>query len=229
MQQLDPIYVDVNQSSSEWLQLKQEIDCGRGAIRRAGSPVTIVLEDGSDLRARGASCSSPTSPWIRPPANSCCARMVPNPEGLLLPGMYVRAVINEGVLPHGLLAPQQGITHDPKGNATRAGRQCRRARSNSARSECPAPIGDQWLVDEGLASRRSVDRRGSAEGTARHAVQAVEAAGDSAAVAGRRIGGAQPAPATGEDDRARLTCALSYRHACHASSSIGRSLPGSWR
>ena len=76
--------------------------------------------------------------------------LVPNPEGLLLPGMYVRAVIDEGVLPHGILVPQAGIQHNPRGEATAlvvdgAGRvQERRVGITRA-------VGDRWLVDSGLS------------------------------------------------------------------------------
>ena len=72
IQQLDPIYVDVNQSSSEWLQLKQEIDAG-GCSRRCAARRQDRARERQHLCARRASCSSPTSPSIRPPAISCCA------------------------------------------------------------------------------------------------------------------------------------------------------------
>ena len=78
--------------------------------------------------------------------------LVPNPEGLLMPGMYVRAVVDEGVLPHGVLAPQQGIAHDPKGDATALVVDARRQGRGSARSRCRRAVGNQWLVDDGLSA-----------------------------------------------------------------------------
>jgi membrane fusion protein (multidrug efflux system) len=76
VQQLDPVYVDVNQSSGEWLQLKQEIEAGRVQAGVADAPTKIVLENGRPtLRKR--SCSLPTSPWIPPPAIFYYARSLP--------------------------------------------------------------------------------------------------------------------------------------------------------
>jgi len=75
--------------------------------------------------------------------------LVPNPQRLLLPGMYVRATINEGTVTNGLLAPQQGITRDPKGNATAmvvdAEGKAQQRMVRTART-----VGDQWLISEGL-------------------------------------------------------------------------------
>jgi membrane fusion protein, multidrug efflux system len=150
IQQIDPIYVDVNQSSADWLALKQEIDSGSIQSTGAGTPATIVLENGATYRHPGKLLF--TDVTVDPTTGNFLLRvLVPNPEGLLLPGMYVRAVIDEGLLPHGVLAPQGGVQHDPRGDATAlvvnaAGRvEERRLRISRA-------VGNSWLIDSGLSS-----------------------------------------------------------------------------
>jgi len=115
IQQLDPIYVEVNQSSSEWLTLKQDIDAGRVQSDRSGAPAQILLENGNPYPHAGKFQFADVT--VDPTTGNLLLRaIVPNPNLTLLPGMYVRAVLNEGLLTHGLLAPQVGITRDPKGN-----------------------------------------------------------------------------------------------------------------
>jgi membrane fusion protein (multidrug efflux system) len=77
--------------------------------------------------------------------------LVPNPEGLLLPGMYARAVLPEGLQPQGLLAPQGGIQHDPRGNATAlvVGAD---GKVEQRTVKLGRAVGDRWLVEEGLAA-----------------------------------------------------------------------------
>jgi len=150
VQQLDPIYVDVNQSSNEWLQLRQEIDSGRVEAGGAGAPAKIVLENGTDYAHDGK--LQFTDVTVDPTTGEILLRaIVPNPDHILMPGMYVRAIINEGVMPQGLLAPQQGIARDPKGNATALVVD---AKGNVEPRDVKVArtIGDQWLVDGGLAA-----------------------------------------------------------------------------
>ena len=149
VQQLDPIYVDVTQSSREWLELRQGIDAGTLA-RPQGIPVTILLEDGTRHSHDGQLAFSEVS--VVPTTGSIALRIVvPNPEGLLLPGMYVRAIVSMGVREQALLVPQPGVTRDPAGrtsvmvvapDGTAAARPVRVSRT----------IGDQWLVEDGLAA-----------------------------------------------------------------------------
>jgi len=124
IQHLDTVYVDVTQSSSEWLQLQRELSTGgEGNSRR---DVRIVLEDGSAYPFPGQLQFSDVT--VQPGTGSFLLRvLVPNPQNLLLPGTFVRATISEGVLRNALLAPQRGITRDPKGNGGRQGRQSRAA------------------------------------------------------------------------------------------------------
>jgi membrane fusion protein (multidrug efflux system) len=149
IQQLDPIYVEVNQSSSEWLALKRDIDAGKVRSDRSVAPATIVLENGETYTHPGTLQFSDVT--VDPSTGNFLLRaVVPNPNLLLLPGMFVRAILNQGVLTQGLLAPQVGITRDPKGNATALvvtadGKAAVRAVRVSR------TIGDQWLIEEGLS------------------------------------------------------------------------------
>jgi membrane fusion protein (multidrug efflux system) len=150
VQKLDPIYVDVTQSSSEWLRLRREIESGRFTAGGNGTPVTIVLEDGSKYPHEGRLQASDVT--VDAGTGSFAVRiLVPNPEHTLRPGMYVTAVVAEGEAREAVLAPQQGIARDPKGNATAmvvgpdgkvAVREVKVSRT----------IGDRWLVDAGLAA-----------------------------------------------------------------------------
>ena len=150
IQQLDPIYVDVNQSSADWLALKQEMDSGRIQSSGAGTPASILLENGATFPHAGKLLFSDVT--VDPTTGNFLLRvLVPNPEGLLLPGMYVRAVIDEGVLPRGVLAPQEGIEHNPRGEATAlvvdgAGRVEER------HVGVTRAVGNRWLIDSGLSA-----------------------------------------------------------------------------
>jgi len=149
VQQLDPVYVDVNQSSAELLQLKREL--AEGTLEKHASlPVTIVLEDGSRYAHPGVLEFSDVS--VDPTTGSYLLRIkVPNPDRLLLPGMYVRALVGNGVRPQGILVPQQGIARDPHGNATAlvvgTGDKVELRAVQVSRT-----IGDKWLVDGGLVA-----------------------------------------------------------------------------
>jgi membrane fusion protein, multidrug efflux system len=147
VQQLDTVYVDVTQSSAEWLQLQQELSAGgQGDGNRE---VRIAMEDGSAYPLAGQLQFSDVT--VESGTGSFLLRvLVPNPKSLLLPGMYVRATINEGVLKDALLAPQRGITRDPKGNATAmvVGTDGKTALRNVTTARA---VGDQWLVTSGLS------------------------------------------------------------------------------
>lgn len=148
VQQLDPIYVEVSQSSGEWLRLRREIDAGRLKAGGAGARIAVVLEDGTRYPREGRLQFADVT--VDPATGSFILRaIVPNPDNRLLPGMYVRAVLDEGVVADAVLVPQQGITRDPKGNAT--------ALVVTAKDTVELrpvtvsrTIGDQWLADAGL-------------------------------------------------------------------------------
>lgn len=147
IQGMDPIYVDISQSSSELLKLRQEIDAG-SLLGTNSAPVDIVLEDGSAYTHQGRLSFVET--MVDPTTGAVALRViVPNPEQLLLPGMFVRAKVANGERRNAILAPQQGVTRDPRGNATAMvvdanGKVEQRALKVSS------TIGNSWLVDDGL-------------------------------------------------------------------------------
>jgi membrane fusion protein, multidrug efflux system len=193
IQQLDPIYVDVNQASSEWLHLKQEIDSGRAQSGAAESPVKIILGDGRTYQHDGKLQFADVT--VDPTTGDFLLRaIVPNPDGLLLPGMYVRAVLDEGVLPQGVLAPQQGVTHDPKGNAT-AMVVNRDGKVEARVVKASRTVGNQWLIDDGLAAGDRVIVEGLQRVQPGMAVKAVESSGND--IAEGAAGAAGPADSAG--------------------------------
>ncbi len=204
IQQLDPIYVDVNQASSEWLHLKQEIDSGRAQSGAADSPVTILLTDGRTYAQKGKLQFADIT--VDPTTGDFLLRaIVPNPNDELLPGMYVRALLEEGVLPKGVLVPQQGITRDPKGNATALIVNAQ-GKVETREVKVSRTVGDQWLVDDGLASGDRVIVEGLQKVQPGIAVKAVEAApaADVAAHQPAATGGGavEPPGGTGKDSSA---------------------------
>ncbi|MBT2116192.1 efflux RND transporter periplasmic adaptor subunit [Dyella sp. LX-66] len=149
VQQMDPIFIDVTQSSGELLDLRKRI--AAGSLKEAdGTPVKILLEDGSTYAHDGKLQFADVS--VDPTTGSFALRViVPNPEGVLLPGMYVRAVLDKGSNPHGLLVPQAGISRDPKGGATAMviGKD---GKAELREVQVGRTVGDQWLVESGLAA-----------------------------------------------------------------------------
>jgi len=149
VQQMDPVFVDVTQSSGELLDLRKRI--AAGSLKEAdGTPVKILLEDGSTYAHDGKLQFADVS--VDPTTGSFALRViVPNPEGVLLPGMYVRAVLDKGSNPRGLLVPQAGISRDPKGGATAmvVGKD---GHAELREVQVSRTVGDQWLIEGGLAA-----------------------------------------------------------------------------
>lgn len=150
IQQLDPIYVDLTQSNASLLQLKQAL--ARGDFKKAGTnaaKLRLLLEDGSAYPLEGRLEFSDVT--VDQSTGSITLRAVfPNPKADLLPGMYVRAVLQEGVKESGLLVPQQAVTRDGAGKPVayvvgKDNKLDRRA------LETDRAIGDQWLVRSGLS------------------------------------------------------------------------------
>jgi len=149
IQQLDPIYVDVTQSSANLLQLKRNMAAGR--IKGNGpdqTRVKLLLEDGTPYPLEGTLKFSEVT--VDPSTGSFILRIVfQNPKHILLPGMYVRAIVQEGKVENAILAPQQGVSRDPKGNPVAlivdgSGKVQQRMLT------LDRAIGDRWLVNEGL-------------------------------------------------------------------------------
>ena len=153
VQQLDPIYVDVTQSSSELLQLRKELAAGR-LTRTTDVPVTILLEDGTPFEHEGRLAFSEVT--VDPGTGAFALRVVvQNPDQVLMPGMYVRAVIGNGARQDAILVPQQAIARNAKGGTTAmvvgADGKVEERPVRTSRT-----IGDRWLVEDGLAAGERV-------------------------------------------------------------------------
>jgi membrane fusion protein, multidrug efflux system len=118
VQQLDPIYVDISQSSTEMLRLQRQLAAGELVKDdKNQAEVSLTLEDGSVYAERGRLKVSEAS--VDPSTGSVLLRAVfPNPRRELLPGMFVRAQLAQGTRSAALLVPQRGVSHNPRGEAT---------------------------------------------------------------------------------------------------------------
>ncbi len=149
IQQMDPIYVDVTQSSANLLRLRQNLASGQ--LKGNGAQqakVKLLLEDGTSYPVGGTLKFSDVT--VDPSTGSFILRTVfPNPQHLLLPGMYVRAIVQEGVVEQAILVPQQSVSRDPKGNPLALvvdGSE----KVAQRKIVIDRAIGDKWLVSEGL-------------------------------------------------------------------------------
>jgi len=151
IQQLDPIYVDVPQSTTELLRLKRRLEDNR--LHQNGtsqSKVKLILEDGTAYQLAGMFKFRDVT--VDPTTGSVVLRLVfPNPEGVLLPGMFVRAVVKEGISEHAILVLQQAVSRDPKGNPIALIVDAE-GKIQQRRLTVDRAIGDKWLVSSGLAS-----------------------------------------------------------------------------
>jgi membrane fusion protein (multidrug efflux system) len=147
VQDLSKIYVDLTQSSTEMLKLQR--DLATGQLGRSGSAqVTLKLEDGSTYPIPGRLEFSDVT--VDPTTGSVGLRATfDNPGGVLLPGMYVRAVLGKGVANSGMLIPQAAVSRDPKGNATVMVVGAKGAAEPRVIATSQT-IGDKWLVTSGL-------------------------------------------------------------------------------
>ncbi len=150
IQQLDPIYVDVPQSTADMLRMKARFKEGLlNPQEKDHDKVRLILEDGKPYPLEGTLQFSDVS--VDPTTGSVILRLIfPNPEGDILPGMFVKAVIREGVNPKAILVPQQGVSRDAKGNPY--------ALLVDAENKVvlrqltlDRAIGNEWLVADGLA------------------------------------------------------------------------------
>ncbi|MBN9408137.1 MAG: efflux RND transporter periplasmic adaptor subunit [Burkholderiales bacterium] len=195
VQQIDPIYVDVTQSSAEVLRLKRELAAGR--LTRSGGAesarMRILLEDGTPYGREGRLQFAGLS--VNQSTGAITLRgTVANPDGLLLPGMYVRAVIEEGVDEQALLVPQQGVTRDATGRATAlvVGADGVVVRRNVTLGRA---VGNRWLVREGLAAGDRVIVEGMQRARAGQPARAVAVQVPEAPTGAARAGAAAGTPA----------------------------------
>lgn len=147
IQQLDPIYVDINQSSAELLKLRQQLSQGK-LDQSNNTKVKLRLEDGSDYPLEGQLAFSDAS--VDPSTGTITLRAVfPNPNHLLLPGMFANAKIVQGTIPNAYLIPQAAVTRTPTGQ----GMVMITNAKGVVESRPVTTVGTQganWIVTEGL-------------------------------------------------------------------------------
>jgi membrane fusion protein (multidrug efflux system) len=189
VQQIDPIYVDLTQASVEGLQLRRDVASGR--LKLTGpdqAKVTLFLEDGTQYPGTGS--LQFTDITVDQGTGSVTVRAIfPNPRFVLLPGMFVRARIEEGMDDNAMLVPQVGVTHDPSGQATAlvVGPD---NKVTVHTLQLRGTSGNQWIVEKGLEDGDRVIVAGVQKVQPGALVQAVEAQPADAAAT-------SPAPVTG--------------------------------
>ena len=188
--QLDPIYVDVTQSSAELLRMKQAL--ASGDLSRDNpdvAKVTLRLENGATYAQTGTLEFSEVE--VDEETGTVTLRAVfPNPNNDLLPGMFVRAIVQEGITKNAILVPQQGVTRNSRGIPTALvvdgdGKVEQRELTVSQ------AVGTNWLVTKGLEAGDRVVVEGSQKARAGASVNAVEVK-----LGGSGDGATQPAPAS---------------------------------
>jgi len=149
VQQIDPIYVDLAQTSVEGLQLRQQVAAGRIKLNGPDkTPVRLMLEDGTSYTRNGT--LEFTGITVDSGTGSVAVRAIfPNPDHVLLPGMFVRAIIEEGTNDQAMLIPQVGVTRDRTGRASvllvGADNKVVQRQVTTSRT-----LGDNWVVEAGL-------------------------------------------------------------------------------
>jgi membrane fusion protein (multidrug efflux system) len=177
--QLDPIYVDVTQPATTLLRLQRELADGK--LQTSGpnqAKVELILEDGSKYKVAGALQFSEVT--VDQGTGTVSLRAIfPNPDHSLLPGLFVRARLQEGVNDQGLLVPQQGVSHNTHGDATVlvVGKDNKAALKIVQTSRA---IGDKWVVTGGLAAGDQVIVDGLQKVRPGAVVQATEVKSDAA-------------------------------------------------
>ena len=154
IQQFDPVYVDVTQSSTEMLRLRKALESGQLSEHGGQARVMLLLDDGTGYAEPGS--LKFTEAFVDESTGSVTLRMLfPNPKLLLLPGMFVRAVLEEGVKEQAILVPQRGVTRNPAGNAmvmlVGADEKVEPRVIQAERT-----VGENWLVSEGLKTGERV-------------------------------------------------------------------------
>ena len=149
IRQFDPIYVDVTQSTSDLLRLRRRVEAGRLQAQGAGlDKVRLILEDGTPYEQEGTLQFREVS--VEPSTGSVVLRMIfPNPKGILLPEMFVRAEIKEGSSDAAICVPQQSVMRNTKGEpyafVVNAENKVEMRPLTLERE-----VGDQWLVNSGV-------------------------------------------------------------------------------
>lgn len=194
IQQLDPIYVDVTQANAELLALRRRMESG--TLKQGGESrrkVKLLLEDGSEYEYAGTLQFQDVT--VEPTTGSVVLRIsFPNPKNVLLPGMFVRAVVEEGVNENAMLVPQPGVSRDTRGNPVALVVNAQNVVEQKP-LELDRAIGDKWLVLKGLDPGDKVIVEGSQNV---RAGVSVRVAGAPKAPAAPNANPGQPAPASSQ-------------------------------
>jgi membrane fusion protein (multidrug efflux system) len=184
VQQLDPIYVDLTQSSSQLLRLQRELNNGQlKSVRDQNAAVRLILEDGTEYPEKGTLQFSEVS--VDQGTGSVTLRAVfPNPRQVLLPGMFVRAQVEEGVNQQAILVPQRAVTRNQQGQPTAlvVGTN-NKVELRTLHAE--RTIGENWLVTSGLSAGDKVIIDGLQKVAPGAEVKAVALGADGYPVAGK--------------------------------------------
>ena len=149
IQQMDPMYVDVTQSTADILKLRRQMQ--EGQLVRSGQSrqeVKLIMDDGTEYPLKGTMQFQDIS--VDPTTGSVILRIVfPNPDHILMPGMFVRAAVQEGIHKNAILVPQQAVSRDPKGSplvliVDKDGKVQQKPLT------IDRAIGNEWLVSSGL-------------------------------------------------------------------------------
>ncbi|GAB3057530.1 efflux RND transporter periplasmic adaptor subunit [Stenotrophomonas tumulicola] len=152
IQRLDPMNVDITQSSSEFLALRRAI--AAGGVQASSTPVTLKLSDGTDYAVPGTLEFADLD--VDPATGSITLRATfPNPDGQLLPGMYVRARVGQGTRQQALLVPQSAVDRSARGDA-QAWVIDNEGLARLREFSTVRAVGDQWLVRDGLQAGERV-------------------------------------------------------------------------
>lgn len=171
IQQLDPIFVDITQSSADLLKLRKSL--AKGTIIPASTAVTLTLEDGTQYPQKGTVEFNEVN--VDPEAGTVTLRaMFPNPDGLLMPGMFVTVDTPQGTMRSAILAPQQGISRDAKGNGVALVVNAQ-GKVEQRSVVVGQAIGDKWLISSGLRAGDRLIVEGSDKTRAGATVKAVAA------------------------------------------------------
>ena len=159
IQRLDPVYVDIRQASAELLSLRRQL--AQGGLLPVSAPVELILEDGTPYGRNGTIGFAETI--VDPETGTVTMRAVfPNPDAVLLPGMFVRARFTQAINNQAILVPQTAVTRDPQGNAT----VFVVGRNNKAEQRKVVTTGTQganWVVTEGLRPGDRVITQGTGQ------------------------------------------------------------------
>lgn len=154
VQQLDPMYVDITQPGEAWLRLQSALASGQIKQENGKVSVNLIMQDGSQYPLSGTLAFSDVTVDQTTGAITLRA-IIPNPNHQLLPGMFVRARLEEGIVPEALLLPQQAITRTPRGDATTFVVDTQN-RVQPRAITVTRTYGDRWQVTEGLQAGERV-------------------------------------------------------------------------